>query len=499
MADASFSPLPRVETGIIGLDSVLDGGLVSGATCLVLGPPGSGKTTLGNQVAFHHAQGGGHVLFVTVLAESHERMLRRLSTFEFFDRALIGTHLHYLNLLDTLDEEGLDGLLAVVRREIRARAATLLVVDGIALVEELAASRVELRRFVSRLQVATGLAGCTTLLLGGYAYTELPPAATQSDGILVFDAHSVEGREQRTMRVVKFRGAEHLLGRHDFSLTGAGIEVYPRLEALAGRMRVSEETSDRLSLGVEGLDAMYGGGLLPGSSTLILGTPGSGKTIVGLHFLAAGVDRNERGMIATFHENAEELANTPSTSPALARALSDGQVEVFWTAPLEFSPDAWAWELLERVRRHRPTRLFIDGVSDLELNLSTIRMAPFLTAITNELRRCGVTTLGTIEIDAFVSNELSSPVPAISAMVDNGILLRHVEIRSRLRRLVSALKARQTETDPEIREFMIGPSGMEVGLPFQGMAALLTGRAIPDPDATDGQPESEAPPSRAQA
>lgn len=147
-----LSPLPRIETGVPGLDAALDGSFLAGATCRAVGPPGSGRTTLGNQVAFHHARGGGAVLFATVLAESHERMLRRLATFDLFDQRLVGARHHYQNLLDTLDAEGVDGLLATVRREIRAREATPLVVDGMSPIEEQTASPPDTRRLVSRLQ-----------------------------------------------------------------------------------------------------------------------------------------------------------------------------------------------------------------------------------------------------------------------------------------------------------------------------------------------------------
>lgn len=487
-----LSPLPRVETGIPGLDAVLDGGLVAGSTALVVGPLGSGKTTLGNQIAFHHARDGGSVLFITLFAESHERLLLRLAAFRFFDRALVGTRLHYLNLLDAIEEDGADGLLTAIRREIRARGATLLVVDGVSQIEEVS-SPLDGRRLVNRLQVATGLVGCTTLLLGQVDVTDAPPGAAQADGFIALALAPVGSRDQRSLRVVKFRGIEHRLGRHDVSITGAGLEVHPRLESLVGHGRAAWQTSDRLSLGIPGLDTMLGGGFLQGTSTLLLGIPGSGKTITGLHFIVDGATKGERGMIATFHESADGLANTASIGRILPSAMDDGVVEVFWKAPLEFSPDAWAWELLERIERHRPSRLFIDGLSDIGLSLAPERMPWFLTALMNELRKQGITTMGTVEIDAYVGSELTFPIPSISSMVDNGIMLRHVEVRSRLRRLVSVLKARQSVTDPAIREFVIGPEGIEIGEPFQGSAALLTGTAVPEPAPSKAEPAPAKP------
>jgi len=262
--------------------------------------------------------------------------------------------------------------------------------------------------------------------------------------------------------------------------------VHPRLETLVGRTRTAEQPAGRLSTGITGLDAMLGGGLLPGTSTLLLGTPGAGKTNTGLQFVTAGLAAGERGLIATFHEDAARLADTVA-GVELRRAMDDGQVEVFWQAPLETSPDAWAWDLLGRVERHRAQRLFIDGLSDVHrFHRIPERVPAYLAALTNELRRRRVTVVGTVEIDAFVAPELTTPIPAMSAMVDNGILLRQVEIRSRLRRLVSVLKARQSETDPAIREFRIEPGGVEIGELFHGAAALLTGAALPEPRTEPG-------------
>lgn len=475
--------VPRLETGVPGLDAVLDGGLLAGTLCLVVGPPGSGKTTLGNQVAFHHAAQGGVAVFATVLAESHERMLARLRAFRFFAPDLVGARVHYLSLLDALDAGGLDGVLAAIREALRARSATLLVVDGASLLEAIAPSLVDFRRFVQRLQATASLAGCTTLLLSARAPTDAGPAGPHADGVLVLGLDPVGVRDVRTLRAVKLRGAQHLTGRHDVAITGAGMAVHPRLEAMAGAARPAPADAERLGFGVPGLDAMLGGGLLPGTSTMVLGTPGSGKTLCGLHFLAAGAARGEPGLVATFHEPEALLARTAAKIGLdLAGPIETGLVRVLWRPPLEESPDAWAWDLLAEVARHRPRRLLVDGLSDVQrLILLPERLPPFVAALVNELRLRGATTLMTVEIDAYVGSELAAPVPAASATMDNGLLLRHVEIRSRVHRLVSVLKARESATDLTIRELIVGPGGLEVGGVFDGAAALMTGVAAPDP------------------
>lgn len=206
---------------------------------------------------------------------------------------------------------------------------------------------------------------------------------------------------------------------------------------------------------------MLGGGLMPFSSTMVLGTPGAGKTLLGLSFLAEGAQRGERGLIAGFHETAEDLAKTAQgIGLDLGRHITDGRIVVLWDPPVEISADAWAWRLLAAVDAHRPRRVFVDALTDVQrLLASPTRVSTYVSALVNELRARGATTMMTTEIDSIISERLDLPVPAASATMDNAILMRQVEVRSELHRLVTVLKARQAAIDPAIREFVIDERG----------------------------------------
>ena len=469
---------PRLATGVLGLDAVLGGGIPVGRTCLVAGSPGVGKTTLGNQLAFYHAAAGGQALVTTLLSETHDLMLANLRGFRFFDAKLVGERVHYLNILDALVEEGLDGIIAAVRRVARERGATLLVIDGAAVIDDLAPSQLDLRRFVQQLQAQAAILGATTVLLTSHTREQLEILGAHVDGVLVLANQRFDARHIRQLEVIKLRGGRHVTGAHEFLINEDGITVHPRLESVVGWRRPPEQPSELLGTGVAGLDAMLGGGLIPFSSTLLMGTPGAGKTLLGLSYLLEGARRGERGLLAGFHETEAGLMSTAARIGLdLQGAIESGLIDIQWEPPLELSADAWAWRLLTAVEEHRPRRVFIDALTDIQRFIaSPQRMPTFTAALTNELRALGTTVLIATEIDAYVDEQLVVPIPAASATMDNGLLVRQVEIRSSLLRLISILKARQIGTDPVIREFVIGDQGITVSQPFSAATGLLTGR-----------------------
>ena len=401
---------------------------------------------------------------------------------------MVGNRIRYLSVLTPLEEGGLDGTVDLLRQEVRQLRATLLVVDGTSVIEDFARSTFDLRRFAQRLEVQFSLLGCTTVLLTGHTGEQLRLLGGHVNGVILLTNDLIGPRHVRTLEIIKMRGIRHAGGKHEFEIADNGVTLFPRLESLVGRTRVTRRATHGLGTGVPELDMMLGGGILPHSSTAVIGTPGAGKTILGLSFLYEGATKGERGLFVGFHETAEELV---STAEGIGRDLrpfvDNGSVRVLWTPPLELSADSWAWQVLAAVEEQRPRRIFIDALTDVQrVMVSPDRMSTFLAALVNELRARAATTVIANEIDAFTDDNLTVPIPAASATMDNGILLRHVEIDGHLRRLVSVLKVRQAASDPAIREMEITEGGIVISQPFRAVSGLLAGRAAPDRPTDDG-------------
>ncbi|GER91733.1 recombinase [Dictyobacter vulcani] len=198
--------IERVPSGIAGFDQIIHGGLLKGETYLIMGAPGAGKTIFGNQLCFNHVAAGGRAIYMTVLAETHSRMLSHMQSFDFFSSEPIADKLTYLSGYSTLEQQGLDALLTLIRKEVRRHRASLLVIDGMITIEQNANSLSERKEFLHSLSVITEAVGCTTVLLMQYekmAYDQ--PEHTMVDGLFNLSSHLSDSRWIRELQVHKFR------------------------------------------------------------------------------------------------------------------------------------------------------------------------------------------------------------------------------------------------------------------------------------------------------
>lgn len=472
--------LDRLATGIPGLDTILHGGLLRGGLYLTEGQPGAGKTIFGNQLAFAHAAAGGRVLYLTLLTESHARMLAHLRSLAFFDETAIGDSVYYLSGFQTLERDGLAALLGFTRHAVRERRATMLVLDGLTTTTEFIGSELSMRRFIQELQLYLEALGCTAMLLARPDDAKSRAEHTTVDGVFVLGERRGGAYVERVAEVSKFRGSAYLRGSHNYDIDERGLSFRPRTEARYASA-TSASASGTCAFGTARLDAMVGGGLPTGSNCLVLGGPGAGKTILGLQFLAHGAAIGERGLFFGFHQAPDRLI---ATGERLGFGLGDsvkaGIVSIHRDATREFGLDALVERLLAEIDRQAPRRLVLDGLSGFQrATLDTQRLERFWGALGDVLRRRGITTLNTAEMPEFFGLTVTVPIPGLAEVTDAIIFLRTVELYSQRRRSITIMKLRDAEPDRAVREFSIGDGGITVAEPFAGAEGILTGVARP--------------------
>ena len=470
--------VPRTSSGTPHLDQILSGGWLRGGVYLIAGPPGTGKTTLGNQFCFSIAQRGENAVYLTLMAETHSRMMLHLRSLTFFRPEHVGTRLTYVSGTALLKEQGLPGLLEMLSRTLREKRPKALVIDGATLLRERAESPLVLREFLQGLSVVCGLTDCTALLLSTELHKGMDIEYAMVDGILSLSAELLGLKAIRGLEILKFRGSNNIPGRHTFLINEHGVSIYPRWEAVYRKTpEVIPDASKRLRFGVPSVDAMCFGGVVAYSSTLLLGSPGSGKTLLGLHFLAEGAAQGERGLYFGFAESGETLMHkTRSVGLDLGPFVKEGLVRLEVRAPVETLPDAMAQELMDLARHHHYTRVFIDGLEPFAKEaIDPERTTRFVSALINAMRDQHVTLVLTEQTNTLFGPDLHSPIRGAEAIVDNLIFVRFVEMDGRLRRMLSVLKMRDSDNDPFLREFHITSKGLEVQQAFSAQEGMLTG------------------------
>lgn len=482
--------LERVPTGLAGLDRILCGGLLSGGVYIIEGVPGTGKTILANQICFNHVAAGGHAAFVTLLAESHTRMLQHLQPMTFYQEEVIPDRLYYVSGFRILESEGLKGIVDLLRREIKGHRSSLLVLDGFATTEESASSPREFKKFVHEVQSHAAALECTVLLLTNGTSRAISPEYTMVDGVIHLEDTLFEQRTERSLQVAKFRGSDFLDGRHPFRITSRGLEIFPRVETAFAVPSVRDEYSARRrqSTGVPTLDAILGGGLLAETSNGLYGPTGISKTTLGLQYVA----QSRTAEPGAFFESPQRLRARAQTLGIDLRGLErHGAAELIWFPQGEHILDELGHRMIEAVRRRGVKRLFVDGYGALvESATNPERMTRFISTLGNELRAREATVIMSMESRNVMGTATELPSKGLSALLEGLILMRYTELDGRVRRLISVTKIRDSGFDPSLREFTITSHGIEIGRAIHGVEAALSGFAH--------DPKAITPDSRAQ-
>ncbi len=487
------------STGVPNLDDVLGGGLPRGALTIVVGPPGSGKTTMANQMAFAAAAMGRKAMVFTALSEPTNKLIAHLSTFSFYDGDLVGDRVQFLSLQNFLA----DGLQAtgeeMIAMAFRAGAG-LVVLDGFRGIRGMDGDMQAARRFLFDVGTTLSTLGTTTIITSEADPRDPSffPEATTAD-VIIGMHYSLSGVQQwRGVEVIKMRGAAPLTGLHGLGLSTAGAVVYSRLEArvtksfnygvtpIAPAVTSLPAPALRASFGLAELDAALDGGVTRGTSTLLVGPVGNGKTFLSLHFALAGAVAGEATTYVGFRESVEQLLQKTQPfdlGPALQRALAPGgNLTLLRWPPVEMNPDIVADQLLDVLDRTQARRLVVDSIDELFRAVSDYasqRVHNYMAALVEELRRRGITALFIKESSQHGNSDLAFTNEPISVLAENVIQLRQIDDHGRLHRIVTVLKTRFSAHDNDtLREFVImPPMGIQVLNPTQSAPGILTALA----------------------
>ncbi|WP_434386208.1 RAD55 family ATPase [Melittangium boletus] len=469
-------------TGVPNLDRLLGGGIPRRQSLIVTGEPGCGKTILCSHIAFNAAARGVPVVVATVTSEPHDKLVQSLSGFSFFQKELLGDAFFLVSAYASL-KKGAKEARDVLLRTVRERGAKLLFIDGLRSIRDLWQDEARLREFLYELGIGLSAMDCIGLFTTEYGLDKLLalPEATTVDGILAVSVQRRGVRRLRRLEVVKLRGQRHLTGEHLLEIGNGGMSIVPRLESGMMTLRDEAPPRDRLGFGLPEFDTLMLGGLPAHSTTLLAGSIGIGKTLLATHFATEGARHGQRTLFVSFFEMPSVLfQRAHRVGLEVEGVVREGMLRMLHLPPSEWEADAIAYRILDEVDRQGIQRLVLDGLTELELAVSDAeRRRVFLAAFSAHLRQRRVTSLFTKEVSKISGSELDFSDSPIALLGENVILLRYVELRGRIHRILSILKMRDSRYDANLREFDISDTGIRVLEPLRSAEGLLTGKAQP--------------------
>jgi circadian clock protein KaiC len=475
------SELRSVLTGVPGLDAILGGGIPEFSCNLIAGSPGSGKTTLAQQILFANATLKRQALYFTVLGEPTLKMLRYQREFAFFDPELVGTAIQYVNLSEEALERDLTAVLERITTEVENVEPGFVVVDSLRSflgrgTEEVSHGVMSLDSFMQRITLQLATWEVTSFLLGEYAEHERAPVFTVADGVIALSQVADRNSVVRKMQAIKMRGRAPMPGLHTFRITDDGLQIFPRIPEQQLHRR--PQGVHRLGSGVPGLDELMGGGIPSGDAVMLAGPAGSGKTTFATQFAAEGLRRGESVVIVVFEEYPEEyLARARARNQDMDASIRDGKLKLIYMRPLDLSVDETLAEILEAVSSLDATRVVIDSLSGFEVALAPAFRDDFresLYRLVGALTATGVTIYMTSEVVGDYPH-VRFTTEKVSFITDDIIVQHFVEIDGVLRSVLAVHKMRGSEHTHDFRTYEIGANGAVVGGALRNYRGITTG------------------------
>jgi circadian clock protein KaiC len=478
------APQPRLSTGTQGLDDILKGGITPERLYLVEGTPGSGKTTLALKFLMDARDNGDRGLYITLsetvdeltaVAQSHGWTLDGVDLFEMVAEDEFSTDFEQSLLHPSEVELGetVRGIIELVEKNDPARV----VLDSLSELRLLAQNPLRYRRQILALKHFFARRNCTVLMLDDRTSEpgDLQLHSIAHGVISLENLASDFGSDRRRLRIVKMRGLKYHGGFHDFTIESGGIRVYPRLVAADHHRTFS---SAPVTTGLDGLDALLGQGLFPGTTTLLAGPAGVGKTTTAVRCMIAALNRGQRAVFFLFDERlATLMMRSKALGMDLQHYIDEDLLEIRQIDPAELSPGQFASAVREAVEQNGASVVVIDSLNGYLHAMPTdnylvLQMHELLSYLAQQ----GVISLMVLGQHG-VTGQLRSDID-ISYLADTVMMLRYFEAAGEVRKSIAVIKTRVSDHERSIREFKIDRNAIVIGAPLRDFSGILSGAPV---------------------